>query len=704
VLEELDCLDNIGQAAWDRLAEVVQDCSGSELQTAALLSARASAAFLTKRVFHVARGLPWKLAQGDVAANLEALDNSSDAVTDPTTAQIKSLLALGFNRTALADAVTLLREVPWSTLGVEQAHGSVACIHKLHRGCGVETITCRALLHQARHLFVPSPEAKAEEKAKAQLEKLRRSAKKSVSARNLFFKDFVAAVMPADADSAPAGNVAAREALLHSQKAFDMLDPSAARAYTNLAQQATLQRAKRLQEDIEHEAAARRLKQARAQEAAQTLGKTSHASNCRFGHSDFEAMLAELDTGKYRRAEVKASRAKCLEAPGPLTDKQLEVLDSFGVEPLAKELPIPEWAKVVCNHRDAFHGCVLLAASEDAPAKAYLVMYALKSPLTAMFLTLAPVAAKVRAIAGVPLEELQFKVASYYVHNFTYSQGAYAAAQELPFESDGADIFVLEDLSFMGGTWLCTNAPLVPFNVFTAHLPAPSKAKAEGSRKPAQRFSISKELLEQYPWLAEYLPQARGKASAASASNALAEQQQAASALGGDAFLSRPECKAEPGEAFTEESVDRAWAVLEEKRLEWANASTEIGDNFSVQLRGGGSSSSKAVPHESVVASAKAGAPRKWAETYHMGKQTSFAVKKYGAVAAHAMALEWCRKCEFFYQMWCSQSERNYMYTPADLASYDEGYDWTSFMADLDVDSHTWSRASQVMALQPRLA
>ena len=79
----------------------------------------------------MAKGYRWNLAQGDIAANLEALSESSTAATDTTTAQIKSLLGLGYNRAALADAVALLREVPWSTLGVEQAHGSVACIRKL---------------------------------------------------------------------------------------------------------------------------------------------------------------------------------------------------------------------------------------------------------------------------------------------------------------------------------------------------------------------------------------------------------------------------------------------------------------------------------------------------------------------------------------------------------------------------------------------
>ena len=129
--------------------------------------------------------------------------------------------------------------------------------------------------------------------------------------------------------------------------------------------------------------------------------------------------------------------------------------------------------------------------------------------------------------------------------------------------------------------------------------------------------------------------------------------------------------------------MDNAWAALEQRGQEWANAPSEVlrgrGPLFRPAARGPfGPPQRKAVPYESVAAIAKAGAPRKWAETYHMGKQISFAVKKFGAAAAHAMTVEWRRRCEFYYQMWLSQSEKSYKYTPADLAPYEEDFDWTS--------------------------
>ena len=68
------------------------------------------------------------------------------------------------------------------------------------------------------------------------------------------------------------------------------------------------------------------------------------------------------------------------------------------------------------------------------------------------------------------------------------------------------------------------------------------------------------------------------------------------------------------------------------------------------------------------------------------------------------MALEWCRRCEFFYQMWCSQKAPDYIYTPEDFASYDEDESWQSFMFDLDVGTAAFMRASNLVALRPKLA
>ena len=700
VQDELACVERMSRASWDRLASVVQGCSATELQSGSLFSAHASVAFLSKRVFQVAKAYPWKLTLGNVAANLQALADSDAPVADPTTTQIKSLLSLGYNREALSDAVSLLREVPWSTLGVEQAHGSVACIHKLHHGCGAETIACRSLLHQARHLFVAPPEAKAEERARAKTQRLQRSVKRSVSARNLFYKDFMTSAKTHVEASGSAGAIRAREALIHSQRLFDSLDPASAQAYSNLARQATQERAMRLQADIEHEAATLRLRQARVESAAIALGKTNHTSNCRFDNADFAAMQAQLDAGMLSRSAVQALRAQCQEPPGNLSPQQQTVLDAYKVEPLVRNLPLPDWAKQLCNNRDEFRGCALMADPDDRSSKAYLLMYALQNPLVAMFLELHPAEATVPAIAGVPLDQLGDVLQLNFVHNYTYTQSSYCQAQDLPFDSDGAGAFVLEDLSFIGGNRLGSDFQVVPWDVFAARLPPTTTNRAEAKPKAASKRRIDPELLRQYPWLADYVAEATPEACAEEAEAPAQEQARAQQAIAIAAMADAEKCT-----GLSDEAVDKAWVDLEERRELMGLTAPEVGDNFHTQLKGAARIAATAdAPFDTVLGVAKAGAPNQWAIKYHLGKSASFSAKKYGDYAAHVMALEWCRRCEFFYQMWCSQKAPDYIYTPEDFASYDEDESWQSFMFDLDVGTAAFMRASNLVALRPKLA
>jgi hypothetical protein len=78
------------------------------------------------KVFSQLRQFPWSLAIGDIENNLDTLAASTDEISDLCTAKIKQLLQAGHNRTVLKDGIALLREVPWSTAGVEQSHGSCA--------------------------------------------------------------------------------------------------------------------------------------------------------------------------------------------------------------------------------------------------------------------------------------------------------------------------------------------------------------------------------------------------------------------------------------------------------------------------------------------------------------------------------------------------------------------------------------------------
>ena len=92
---------------------------------------------------------------GNMDDNVMAL-RASDEPTDPVASKIWRLLHMDFNTRAIKSALTLMREMPWSSASVEQQHASCTVVARHHLGHGKESLKVRALLHTLRHLL-PGP-------------------------------------------------------------------------------------------------------------------------------------------------------------------------------------------------------------------------------------------------------------------------------------------------------------------------------------------------------------------------------------------------------------------------------------------------------------------------------------------------------------------------------------------------------------------
>jgi len=115
-------------------------------------------------------------------------------------------LLTGYNKTILADAVELFLDVPWSTRLVEQGHGSLAVMHRLHPSLGCEQLLVRGELHQARALFSEMTEDdaalhRAATRLHAAEMKLKRTS--AITGRNMFFQDFHAELKAMHSEAKP---------------------------------------------------------------------------------------------------------------------------------------------------------------------------------------------------------------------------------------------------------------------------------------------------------------------------------------------------------------------------------------------------------------------------------------------------------------------------------------------------------------------
>ena len=128
------------------------ECSVSELRTDIAQAVLVQLAYARARL-RVARGLPWCLAQGDMADNLEKFRSEPRPVHCEVSQRIHDLMHTGFPVSELVQPVKLLEETSWTTKCVEDPHSAGSKLVKEHPLCSRRSIMARSFLKQVLPLF-----------------------------------------------------------------------------------------------------------------------------------------------------------------------------------------------------------------------------------------------------------------------------------------------------------------------------------------------------------------------------------------------------------------------------------------------------------------------------------------------------------------------------------------------------------------------
>ena len=146
--KELRWVLDIPDHLWSAFASVA-GCRVDELKDTCTHAAHLSYHFTWRRVLQPAGQLPWRLCRGDLDANLRELGEMAVAPEEPCSHQLWHLIQHGHNQAQLRGVLRLLGQCSWSSLPAEQQHGSLSLLHRWHPEYGLESLVCRALLHQA---------------------------------------------------------------------------------------------------------------------------------------------------------------------------------------------------------------------------------------------------------------------------------------------------------------------------------------------------------------------------------------------------------------------------------------------------------------------------------------------------------------------------------------------------------------------------
>ena len=384
-LEGIEWVGAIEAFTWERLSTILQgELLPSELCHNALHSCQVARAFMHERIFSSLAEYPWRLAVGNIQENLDLLAASEEPIADSCAHKIRLLARAGFNRSRLEEGVALLREVPWSSVPVEQAHASAAVLHRFHPGYSEDMLSTRATLHQCRHLF-QNPELAKEGRAQKRLEALQRRNPEKSSGSHAFLGHLVRSAQ----DSMPGGAKLPRtvvpQLVAAHHELLKKLPANQAAAFDEEAKAMAAARSKANAEDIQHLLDARGFKRTRETEELLNRGLLSTNIEARLGPEDFAALGALLKDDRFRSHSVAFLRKAALAPPRPPPP---EVIEAFATCPIFAAPPTekipPDWVATICRQREALDRVAFCDMAEDG-SQAFYFLFATQRPLERIF-------------------------------------------------------------------------------------------------------------------------------------------------------------------------------------------------------------------------------------------------------------------------------------------------------------------------------
>ena len=555
----------------------------------------------------------------------------------------------GYNPRLIADGLKLLGEVSWTTCGVEQGHGSVAVIHKLHPEYCVPTIAARSLLHQARAMFARPSQARPILQAQKKLAKLLASKPEHISGKQIYLADAYAA---AKSVLEPGGQKLSNELRLqimrkHSEE-YRKLPLAKRLQYEELASNRAHASRAELNEDIAHTVAVIGLGKRRESEEQLANGVPQCClSQVPLSDNDIAAMACDWSSDDFNSHRVLALREAAVMAPrAPSLREQAALMSQSGaiVPAAAPTGPIQDWVRLVCAHRKHFHGCAILGLVGGQP-KAFALLYAMQRPFLAALCPMDQLSKTMPLFKEMSLEQQKEFLQDSFLHEFASGVGTSVLHHGVAFD-DAEALQVITDLVFLPGHRVCSDSSAVPLKVFCASLPKASATKASSSTSEAESpVALNLDLLQMYPWLEKYSRQA---------SRAAVEEHAAMETDKDSVELPLAD----------EEVLLETWAVLEARRQEWADEEVVRTTDFETFIRGGAHvRETSGVPYDCIISRPCSEVARSWVQGYFATKTAAFAYKRYGEQAAHMLAIGWCHKMQYLFDLFVD-SQRHEQFVP----------------------------------------
>jgi hypothetical protein len=189
VEQKIDQISKYSQLIWKRLAAVVDDgVSYMDLRHKCLYAILIGGAYLQMDVFSDLERMPYALTQGDIAANVQRINETSEEhLVEELPLKIKRGLGVGLQSESFVDGLAHWKTASCSVAATEQGHALTAQLAQAHTQYHTEHLQDRATLSALIPYVVDqSPFERKNGCLEAQLEKLNKKQPDKINASSVF--------------------------------------------------------------------------------------------------------------------------------------------------------------------------------------------------------------------------------------------------------------------------------------------------------------------------------------------------------------------------------------------------------------------------------------------------------------------------------------------------------------------------------------
>ena len=394
MLDELRWLQELPSEFWCMLVSSVGlAAEAATIRSTCLTASVTSLGYVHASLMMVLHSEPWCWCTGSVDQSLETLQSEASRLSHPCSKQLSDYLLMGGSRQTVVAILALMRACSFSTMGVEQQHGSYATMKRLHPDYGLLTLAARGYLHSCRALFNPEESLAAMEKLQREQQKLEKRQPHKVGGRSMFLQHMLTKdelPLSEAEDLPPSGQrpqvLEQQHRLRIAQQLWEAM-PAAKRAGFDrqAVKYAQVQKA-HIAEQQEQLNSRRELLQLRKQHEDTQTRTRNVLSSCRFTTQELNTFSQEFQKQQSQHQRFRRRVDLLMEAPQEPSESEMRRLREHWPEAQREETRRPpSWLKVIAAQRDFFTHSVVTQSAE-LNSKAWFLLYIKQSPIEAVAL------------------------------------------------------------------------------------------------------------------------------------------------------------------------------------------------------------------------------------------------------------------------------------------------------------------------------